>query len=48
MKDDKRISPDAMRVLLAANERAQDEMRIILPRILPGVKQDKEKSNAQW
>lgn len=43
MTDKKPYHPDTMRVILAANERAQDSLRRILPRILPGVKQEKEK-----
>lgn len=44
---DKPMNPDSMRILLAANERAQDDLRRILRRILPGMKQDKkDKDNA--
>lgn len=35
MKKPSSVHPDTMRLLLAANERAQDELRTILARVLP-------------
>lgn len=35
MKKSSSLHPDAIRLLLAANERAQDELRTILARVLP-------------